>query len=450
MALSEKQVTAQADHDRSSDAQRRSAKTPGDIRAISHGPRRVARLGLWRLLAVAGPGLVVMLADTDVGSIITAGQSGAQWGYRLIWLQVILIPILYVCQELTVRLGIFTGKGHGELIREAFGQRWAWLSVSGLLIACIGALITEFAGVVGVGQMFGVSPIISLGLASAALLAIVLTGSYVRVERVAILLGAFELAFVAVACYSHPNAHILATQLGEFPINRSPYLYLIAANLGAVIMPWMVFYQQSAVVDKGLQQRDYKAARWDTAVGAVITQVIMAAVLVAVAAVASKDHGLGALNTVGEISNALTPVLGESFGRIAFALGVLGAAMVSAIVVSLAAAWGLGEVTGYRRSLSAHPKRAPWFYVVYTIAVIAGAVIVGLVKNLVTLSIAVEVMNAFLLPLVLGFLVALALWALPRPVRLRGTYAWVVILIVCVTSVLGVLGAILGIIGFGG
>jgi Mn2+/Fe2+ NRAMP family transporter len=128
----------------------------------------------WKsFIAVIGPGLVVMFADTDVGSIITAGQSGVQWGYSLLLLQFVLMPILYIVQELTVRLAIFTGKGHGELIRETFGQRWAWISVAGLGVAVVGALITEFSGVAGVGELFGVPRAASLGLATSFLLVVV-------------------------------------------------------------------------------------------------------------------------------------------------------------------------------------------------------------------------------------------------------------------------------------
>src|SRR5271168_132571 len=150
-------------------------------------------------IAVFGPGLVVMLADTDVGSIITAGQSGVQWGYKLLLVQLILVPVLYIVQELTVRLGIFTGRGHGELIRDSFGPGWAWLSASGLAVATIGALLTEFSGVAGIGDLYGVPHDISLPLAGVALLAVVLTGSYRRVERAAIAIGLFELAFFFVA-----------------------------------------------------------------------------------------------------------------------------------------------------------------------------------------------------------------------------------------------------------
>ena len=235
-------------------------------------------------MSVFGPGLVVMLADTDVGSIITAGQSGVQWGYRLLLLQFVLVPILYMTQELTVRLAIFTGRGHGELIRETFGRFWAWVSVGGLVVAVLGALVTELSGVAGVGELYGVPRVLSLALAVVALLAVVLTGSYRRVERIAIALGLFEFAFFGVAWMAHPSAGEVVRGALDIPYADKDYLYLAAANIGAVIMPWMVFYQQSAVADKGLRPEHYKAARWDTAVGALVTQVIMAAVLVATAA----------------------------------------------------------------------------------------------------------------------------------------------------------------------
>jgi Mn2+/Fe2+ NRAMP family transporter len=408
---------------------------------------RISASGMKTFLAVMGPGLVVMLADTDVGSIITAGQSGVQWGYRLLLLQLLLMPVLYIVQELTVRLGIFTGKGHGELIRTTFGSGWAWVSVSGLGVATIGALMTEFSGVAGVGELFGVPRALSLGIAAAFLLAVVLTGSYRRVERVAIALGLFELAFFAVAWRSHPQGAELAGGLAHMPLQDSAYLYLVAANIGAVIMPWMIFYQQSAVADKKLRPCHYRHAQWDTAFGSVIAQGVMAAVLIAAAATIGKLQAgtAGAsLNSIGDISKMLVPALGPSVGRVVFGLGTIGAGMVAAIVVSLASAWGFGEVTGYRHSLEHHPLDAPWFYGIYAVAVIGGAIIVDLVPDLVALNIGVEVMNALMLPLVLGFLVLLAFKALPAEHRLRGPYAWLVVFVSVVTAGLGVYGGITG------
>ena len=384
-------------------------------------------------LTVIGPGLVVMLADTDVGSIITAGQSGVQWGYRLLLVQAVLIPILFMVQELTVRLGIFTGRGHGELIVQSFGRFWAWVSVAGLAVAAAGAMLTELSGVAGVGEMFGVSRYLTLPIASLALMVVVVSGSYVRVERVAIFIGLFELAFFAVVWAASPDWAAVARQSIDIPITNPDYLYLVAANIGAVIMPWMIFYQQSAIADKKLRAEHLTAARWDTAIGAVVTQMVMAAVLVAAAAaIAPANPGAG-LATVGDMSNALTPLLGGQVGRVVFGLGVVGAGMVASIVASLALAWGLGEVMGFRRTLDAHPREAHWFYGAYALCVVLGAVLVAFVPNLVSLNVAVQVMNALLLPLVLGMLVALAVRALPQAVRLRGWYLWVVVLVSTIT-----------------
>jgi len=391
-----------------------------------------------------GPGLVVMLADTDVGSIITAGQSGVQWGYRLLLLQLILVPILYMVQELTVRLGIFTGRGHGELIKETFGRTWAWVSVSGLAIATAGALLTELSGVAGVGELYGVPRAVSLTLAGGALLAMVLTGSYRRVERAAIAVGLFELAFFGVAWAAHPNPATMAADALRIPFLNKDYLYLVAANIGAVIMPWMVFYQQSAVADKRLKPEHFNAARWDTAIGAVVTQLVMAAVLVAAAATLAAHGVKPRLNTVGDLSAALTPFLGVGVGRLVFGLGIIGAGMVAAIVSSLALAWGLGEVTGYKHSLEHHPLEARWFYAIYALSVVAGCVLVAVAPDLVSLNVGVQVMNALMLPVVLGFLVALAVRALPEAVRLKGWYLWVVVAVASATCLLGVFGGLSG------
>jgi len=397
-----------------------------------------------RFLAVFGPGIVVMLADTDVGSVITAGQSGVQFGYHLLGQQLILVPILYMVQELTVRLGIFTGRGHGELIRESFGQFWAWVSAAGLAVATAGALLTEFSGVAGVGELYGVPRTVSLSLAAAALLSVVLTGSYRRVERAAIAVGLFEFAFFYVAWAAHPALGELTRGMVSIPWRDSHYLYLSAANIGAVIMPWMIFYQQSAVADKKLRPEHYSAACWDTAAGALLTQLVMAAVLIACAATIGAKTPQASLSTVGEMSQALTPFMGQFTGKLVFSLGVLGAGLVAAIVASLALAWGVGEVAGYRRSLELRPLQARWFYGVYAVCVVAGAALVAVWPNLVSLNVGVQVMNALLLPLVLGFLIALAVFSLPPDRRLRGWYMWTVIIVSVLTTALGVYGGLSG------
>ncbi len=398
-------------------------------------------------LAVIGPGLVVMFADTDAGSVILAAQSGAIWGYKLLALQFILMPILFIAQELTVRLGLVTQKGHGELIREKFGKAWAWFSISTLLVSCVGAIISEFSGMAGVGMMVGVPPWITMILVIGFLITIAWTGSYLAIERIAICLGAFELIFLVVAWMAHPSMQEIKEGLVNIPYQNTDFLYLTAGNIGAVIMPWMIFYQQSAVVDKKLNIKHLRAARIDTAIGAVITQLVVAAVLITTAATIGKTNPNMPLNTVHQITDALTPFLGSTAGKLFFAMGMMGASLVAAIVVSLTAAWSLGEVTGYKRSLEHKVHEAPWFYSIYTLSLIAGGAIVASgVINLVNLSVGVEVMNAMLLPIVLGFLFLLARKALPQEFKLSGKYACFVGVVLGVTAVFGLMGGILGIL----
>ncbi len=405
---------------------------------------RGARLGrLAAFLAVMGPGLVVMLADTDAGSVVTAAQSGASWGYDLLWLQVLLVPVLFVVQELTVRLGAVTGKGHGELIREHFGRGWAWLSVGTLAVAGLGALCTEFVGIAGAGEVLGVPPLVSVGAAVLGLAWVAGRGSYRRVEVVAALVGSLELLYLLVAWRAHPAVGAGLGSLAHVPWGSGGYRYLIAANIGAVIMPWMVFYQQSAVVERGFGPRDLAAARVDTAIGAVVTQAMMAAVLISAAATLHHPGGAmaSALRTVPEIAQALAPVLGPAYGAALFALGMLGASLVAALVVSLAVAWGFGEVAGVRHSLADSARDAPWFYGVYLLGLVGSAALVLSGVDLVRLSVAVQVMNALLLPVVLGFLFLLARRALPRPHRLRRHAACLVGIVLVVTMAFGMLSA---------
>jgi NRAMP (natural resistance-associated macrophage protein)-like metal ion transporter len=425
---------------------------PTDLSATSATPVAGAgvrrRRGLWLWLAVAGPGLAVMLADTDAGSLITAAQSGSQWGYTLLSAQIILIPIVFIAQELTVRLGLVTGKGHGELIRQRFGRGWAWLSVSTLVVACAGAIVSEMSGIAGVGLMWGIPSWVSTGIVGLFLVVMVVTGSYKRVERVAIAIGLFELVFLVTAVMAGPQPQQVVDGLLDVPVGNSSYLFLVAANIGAVVMPWMIFYQQSAVVDKGLTPKNLRGARIDTAIGAFVTQFVMIGMLVTTAATlwASNQSAVD-LNSVEEISNAITPHLGDFAGRILFSMGMIGASLVAAIVASLTAAWGLGEVAGYRRSLESNPREAPWFYIVFAAVIVLGIVVVESGVNLIDLNLFVQVMNALLLPIVLGFLYLLALKALPDRYRLRGWYAWFVGIVLAVTAAFGVYSAIVGLVG---
>lgn len=403
-----------------------------------------ARTRLLTLFAGLGPGLIVMLADTDAGSIVTAAQSGAVWGYKLLPLQLLLVPVLFIVQELTVRLGLVTGRGHGELIRDHFGAGWAWLSAGTLVVACVGALISELSGMAGVGMMFGIPAWQTMILVVGFIILMALTGSYRSVERVAVLFGLFELVFLYIAIICKPDLAAMADGVAHIPYGDKGYLYLVTANIGAVIMPWMVFFQQSAVVEKGMHLGQLRIARIETGIGALITQLVMAAVLIATAATIGKSGGDHELNDVQQMAQTLIPFLGEGLGRAFFVMGVSGAAMVATIVVSLTAAWGVGEVAGYRRSLADHPREAPWFYGIFAACLVLGGALVGSGVNLVSLIVGVEVVNAMLLPIVLGFLFLLACRALPPSYRLQGSYRILVAFILALTAGFGIFSGIAG------
>ena len=394
-------------------------------------PKRVKTLFL--LSAAVGPGVMVMLADTDAGSVITAAQSGAQWGYRLILPQLLLIPVLYLVQEVTLRLGIVTKKGHGELIREQFGLGWAILSVITLFLASVGALVTEFSGIAGIGNLFGLPTSFTVSAATLLLIAIGLSGSYHRVERIGVAVGLLELLFIPAALLAHPHPQAVLSALLTQPLTNSNYLFLLAANVGAVIMPWMVFYQQGAVIDKGLRKRNLRAARFDTLGGSIMTQVIMIAVILTVAATIGIRGSHQSLSNISQIFHALDPLLGPTISKYIFGFGFLGASFLAALVVSVAGAWGIGEAFRFNHSLNHRFKDAKAFYLVYTAAHIGGAMIVISSVNLVSLTIDVEVMNAMLLPIVLGFLLALEAKALPSAWRMKGWYKY------CVWTISGII-----------
>lgn len=368
---------------------------------------RVAfRRRLVHFLAVLGPGLVVMFADTEAGSITTAASSGAQFGYKLILLQLLLIVPLFVVQEMTVRLGTVTGKGHARLIREHYGLKWAWVSLGTMLITNIAALITEFAGIAGAAQIFGLPPAPIVILAAVLLSIVIFTASYKRVEVFALALCAVELFFIPAAFAAHPPLHaiVMSGLFGSQPLGNQAYLLLIASNIGAVIMPWMIFYQQSAVVDKGLTPRDMDYARLDTAIGSVLTQVIMCAIIITTAASLFVHHIQ--ITDAAHAALALQPLVGR-FAGVTFGAGLIGASMLGAFVVSLATAWAFGEAFGWRCSLN-DGMRAKRFVALYLASVFTAAAIVlipGL--RLIQLTIKVEAFNGFVLPIVLGFLLVL-------------------------------------------
>jgi len=412
----------------------------------SQAARRL--MPVFRGLAAWGPGLLVMLADTDAGNVVTAAQAGAQWGYRLLPLIFALAPALYLVQELAARLGLFTGRGFGELIRERFGKTWALLALAGLAVATFGTLVTEFTGVAGIGELYGVSRDVSLSLACVALLAVAATGSYRRIERIALILGLFEVAFLYVAWQARPNLVSVARDAFNAPIGDRNFLFLAAAIVGSVFNPWMVFYQQSATARKNMRPDAYTAARWDTAFGALLTQALTGAVLVAAAATLYAGARVTSLTSIGQVGEALSGALGQGAGRLIFSLGVLGASLAAAIVASLALSWGVAEVLGpHRRAKSrAHPRLfdSPWFVALFVASLFGAAALAGFSDDLVGLNIAAQVANALLFPFVVGFLVVLASKTLAAPYRLHGAGLLATVVIATTVAAIGLAGVVAG------
>ncbi|MHB8140252.1 MAG: NRAMP family divalent metal transporter [Vulcanimicrobiaceae bacterium] len=362
---------------------------------------------LLRFLAVVGPGLIVTFADTEAGSITTAAVSGAQYGMKLILLQLLLIVPLYVIQEMTVRLGIYTGKGHAQLIRERYGIGWAWVSLGTMLLTNLAALVTEFAGIAGAALIFGINPQPLVIAAAIALLLIVASGKYKRAEYAALALCSVELLFIPAAIAAHPNLGAILHQgiLGSQPLGNQSYLLLVASNIGAVIMPWMIFYQQSATVEKKLRERDLPFARLDTAIGSVATQIIMIAIIVMTAATLYV-HRIAVIDAA-HAALALIPLAGR-FAGVAFGVALIGASMLGALVVSLATSWAFGEAFGWPCSLEMPVLGAKRFYGLYALGIVGTAALVlipGL--PLIQLTVYVEAFNGFVLPIVLGFLLVL-------------------------------------------
>ena len=357
-------------------------------------------------------------------------------------LLLLLTPLLYKVQSLTVRLGIFTGRGFCELIRARFGPALAWCAVGGLLIAVAGTLVTELTAVAGVGEMFGLARAYTLPPTALLLIVLVCSGAWRRVELLALGIGLLELAFFVVAWQARPDWSVLLHHATDLPWHNHGFLLLAVALVGAVFNPWMIYYQQSAVAGKGLTTADYAAARWDTAMGAILTQCLTGAILVAAAASTLSGQPL-VLTVIGDISKLLTPVMGQSMGVWVFGLGVLGASLVAAIVASVALAWGLAEAAGLSAAKQEHTLSAPGFRAAYVILIVLCVLLVCRVPDLIWLNITTQIVNTLLLPLVMLLLVWLARRTLPSEQQ-PGT-GWALGLVV--VSLLAGLSALSGQIG---
>ena len=296
-------------------------------------------------------------------------------------------------------------------------------------------------GLAGAAQVFGLPAWSTIADTVGGLVLIVVTGSYRSVERVAILVGLMELAFLLMAWRAAPGLAAMAHEAAQLPFHDHGYLYLLAANLGTSIIPWALLYQQSASVDKGLGLGNAGAARLETLAGVILCQVITSALLGA--AGATLGNG-AALDTIPQIETAFTATSGATTGRVVFTLGLSGSALVATIVVCLTLAWTVGEVLGIEHSLEHHPAQAPWFYGSLVLMLVSAGALVASGFNLVRLSVAAGVLNALLLPLVLAFLYRLARIVPPESLRLQGAFAVIVAPAFLITGGVGFYAAIAG------
>jgi Mn2+/Fe2+ NRAMP family transporter len=397
------------------------------------------------MIAVWGPGLLVMLADTDAGNVVTAAQAGARWGYRLALLLFALAPALFLMQDVSLRLGVFAREGLGTLIRRHTGRIGAGVALVALVVATLASLVTEFSGVAGVGELFGVSRGFSVPAAAVVLVGVVLTGEYRRTEAIALLLGLFEAAFFFVAWRTHPHFDVVVRQAADWPLGNADFLYLVAGLIGATFNPWMLFYQSSAVVAKGLGPADYAAARADTLFGAIVTQALTTAVLGAAAALIGGEAS-GALDNIGEISATLTPLLGQTTGRLVFGVGVVGAAMAAAIVATLACAWGSAELLGRNVGDPRASLRNPGFLTIYALAIVASGALALVFSDLVSLSVAMQVVNAALLPAVGALTIYVGVKALPPSAALGRARVRILVVLLAVVSLAGGVGVVAGLL----
>jgi len=360
-------------------------------------------------LVAFGPGLIVMEADNDAGAVSTYMQAGGQYGYHLLWVLLLLLPICYFVQEMVARLGIATGKGHAAMIYERFGKAWGRFSLFDLLAVNFLTLITEFAAISLAMRGLGVAPIISVPLSAIALVGLIATGSYRRWERIVVVLCLLDLTWFVTAALLHPAWHEALTQtfIPSLPHTgvTGDLVFLIIAIVGTTIAPWQLFFQQSCVAEKRLRFADLKWARLDTLIGAIFT-VLVAGAMMLVGAFA-YNHNISFTDPAqlaGSIAAILPPRTG-TFVHHALLLLMVNAAVLGTTAISLASAWAYGEVAGWEHSLHKKPSEAPAFYTVYALCVFAAAAVV-LIPHLPlqVVIITVQVFAGLVLPSAIIFL----------------------------------------------
>jgi Mn2+/Fe2+ NRAMP family transporter len=356
-------------------------------------------------LMVFGPGLIVMEADNDAGAVSTYMQAGGQYGLHLLWLLVVLLPICYFVQEMVARLGIATGKGHAAMIYERFGRWWGHFSLIDLLAVNFLTLITEFAAISLALSTLGLSPYVSVPVSALGLTLMVVSGSYLRWERMVIVLCLIDLTWFGLAYVVHPDwaavAHNTIVPTLPFSGITSGLVFLVIAIVGTTIAPWQLFFQQSCVAEKRLRFSDLKWARLDTLIGATFTVCVAGAMMLV--GNYGYQHGI-AFQDPAQFAGAILPAAGH-FVRNGILLLMVNSAVLGTTAISLASAWAYGEVKGWEHSLHKKLWEAPGFYATYIACVGAAAAIVlipHLPLQLVIIS--VQVFAGLILPSAIIFL----------------------------------------------
>jgi len=374
---------------------------------------------LFLLLGAMGPGLITMIADNDAGGISTYSVTGSHYGFNLLWLFFILVPMAFFVQEMTVRLGAVTKRGHAEAIFDGFGKFWGWFSIFDLAVINWLTLVTEYIGMMAAMSMFGVPPWITFLVVTAILMGIVVSGRYWTFEKITMVFCLFNLVYIPAALW----AIDLPTSPGwgkvfqgfyhpDFPGGLTGGLvFIIMANIGTTITPWQIFFQQSAVVDKGTTVKDIPFGRIDTFVGSLLTGIIACFIIIATGAALHFHTPPILIEDARQTAEALTPLLPHGQGdwaRRLFAIGLFDAGFLGALCISLSSSWAVGEIFGWAHSLNRTVREAPWFYVIYLATLLsAGAVVLIPGAPLVAITMFVQVIAVTLLPAALIFLILL-------------------------------------------
>lgn len=351
-------------------------------------------------LAIMGPGIITGSVDNDAGGITTYSVAGAQYGYTLLWTLIPACIILMVVQEMNARMGMVTNMGLADLIRENFGVRVTALIFLGLVIADIGNTATEFAGVAGSMQVFGISKYISVPIAGIGVWLLVVYGNYKTAERIFLFFSFCLLSYIISALMARPDMHQIARGFTHPHLQLDKdYLSMILGIVGTTVAPWMQFYMQSSVIEKGLKIKDYRYAVWDVVVGCIATVVVAFFIIVACAATLNKNGIV--ITEAKDAAVALKPFAGAFAGHV-FAFGLFIASIFSATILPLATAFYVCEAFGFEAGINKRLREAPQFYFLFT-AIMAISIGIILLPNapLIAITIWTQVINAVLLPVVL-------------------------------------------------